>query len=85
MKGSNKMCQECELREELKKAGIPDIVDIRELADFLDISPRRIYALARDGIISQSSRGKYNLLASIEGYVSYLKDQVIVQRVEHRY
>ena len=79
------MCKECELREELKKAGISATVDVHELAEYLDLSIRRIYALARDGIISQSSRGQYNLLASIEGYVSYLKDQVIASRVEHRY
>ena len=79
------MCHECKLRAELRKSGISDDVTVYELAEYLNLSARRVYALARDGIISQSSRGRYNLISSIEGYISYLKNEVIARRVEHRY
>ena len=79
------MCEECRLRKELKKAGIPDLVNVQDLSEHFGISPRRIQQLANDGVIPKSIKGQYNLIVCIQRYISYLKDQVIAQRVEHRY
>lgn len=79
------MCDECKLREELKRAGVPDLVDIHELGDYLNLSSRRIQQLAREGIIPMVNRGKYDLIKCIQNYIIYLKDQVIAKHVERRY
>lgn len=85
MKTFKKRCTECQIREQLKKSGIPETVTVNELSEYLDISARKVQELAREGIISKgSNRGEYNLLDSISNYISYLKDQVIAKRVERR-
>jgi phage terminase Nu1 subunit (DNA packaging protein) len=39
-----------------------------ELAEFLGLSPRRINALARNGIIPKPARGRYPLRACVQAY-----------------
>ena len=79
------MCEECRLRTELKKAGIPGLVNVQDLSEYLDISPRRIQQLSKDKVIPKSIRGQYNLIVCIQRYISYLKDEVIARHAEHRY
>ncbi len=49
-------------------------VTARRLAYLFRISERRIQQLAVDGIIKKEARGRYNLAASVRGYVQFLQD-----------
>lgn len=44
-----------------------------ELADWLGLTDRRIRQLAKDGIVAKSRRGRYDLKASIKGYVNWIR------------
>lgn len=43
------------------------------IAKLLCISERRLQQLAREGTIPKTSRGKYPLIASVQGYVRFLQ------------
>lgn len=48
---------------------------IAVIAKLLDLSERRVQQLSRDGVIPKATRGQYDLIASVRGYVRYLRDQ----------
>jgi hypothetical protein len=43
------------------------------VAKLLCITERRLQQLAREGVVPKSSRGKYPLIGSVQGYVRYLQ------------
>ncbi len=45
------------------------------IAKLLDLSERRVQQLSREGVIPKATRGQYNLIGSVRGYVRYLRDQ----------
>lgn len=45
------------------------------VAKLLDISPRRLQQLHKEGVIPKGSRGKYPLVASVQGYIHYLRER----------
>jgi len=45
------------------------------IAKLLDLSERRVQQLAREGVIPKETRGQYDLVGSVQGYVRYLRDQ----------
>lgn len=45
------------------------------IAKLLDLSERRVQQLSREGVIPKATRGQYDLIASVRGYVRYLRDQ----------
>ena len=47
------------------------IVTTRELAEFLDVSARRIQQYVKDGIIRNAGRGKFNLKEAVQDFYSY--------------
>lgn len=47
--------------------------DLNNIADLLDITPRRLQQLAKDGFIPKNRRGKYPLVGSVQGYIRYLR------------
>ena len=47
------------------------------IAKLLDLSERRIQQLSREGVIPKATRGQYDLIGSVRGYVSYLRDQAV--------
>jgi len=49
---------------------------IKEISEYIGISPRRIQQLAREGMIPREGRGEYDLKAVVQGYISYLKVQL---------
>lgn len=47
----------------------------KELSEYLGLSDRRIRQLFKQGIVIKSQRGKYDLKASVLGYVNSLRDK----------
>lgn len=47
------------------------------IAKLLDLSERRVQQLSREGIIPKATRGQYDLVGSVRGYVQYLRDQAV--------
>lgn len=47
------------------------------IAKLLDLSERRIQQLSREGVIPKATRGQYDLVGSVRGYVRYLRDQAV--------
>jgi phage terminase Nu1 subunit (DNA packaging protein) len=47
------------------------------IAKLLDLSERRVQQLSREGVIPKATRGQYNLIGSVRGYVRYLRDQAV--------
>ncbi|GGB62715.1 hypothetical protein GCM10011316_38250 [Roseibium aquae] len=45
------------------------------IAKLLDLSERRVQQLSREGVLPKATRGKYDLIGSVRGYVRYLRDQ----------
>lgn len=50
------------------------------LARLFNLTPRRVQQLASDGVIPRVSRGKYPLVASVQGYTKFLQDRVTGDR-----
>ena len=47
--------------------------DVGQVAALLDLTPRRIQQLAKDGIIPKAVGGRYNLPVCVRGYVGFLQ------------
>lgn len=47
------------------------------IAKLLDLSERRVQQLGREGVIPKATRGQYDLIGSVRGYVRYLRDQAV--------
>lgn len=54
-------------------ARLPSIVQKRELADLLELSPRHIQRLGERGVLERTDRGQYRLSPSLAGYLRYVK------------
>lgn len=54
-----------------------EIIEVteKELSEYLGLSDRRIRQLFKQGIVVKSQRGKYDLKASVLGYVNFLRDK----------
>ena len=48
---------------------------LRVIAKLLDLSERRVQQLSREGVIPKATRGQYDLIGSVRGYVRYLREQ----------
>jgi phage terminase Nu1 subunit (DNA packaging protein) len=47
------------------------------LAKLFHLTERRVQQLAKEGILVKSAQGKYDLVASVQGYVKYLQDRAM--------
>lgn len=50
---------------------------IAVIAKLLDLSERRVQQLSREGVIPKATRGQYDLVGAVQGYVRYLRDQAV--------
>ena len=52
-----------------------DVVEVteKELSEYLGLSDRRVRQLATQGVVIKSRRGRYDLKASVQGYINQLK------------
>ena len=48
-----------------------------------NLTERRIQQLAADGVIPRAARGKYPLIGTIRGYVTYLQERTLGEGVVH--
>jgi len=48
---------------------------IKTLCSLLDLTPQRIQQLTAEGILVKVARGRYDLVKSVRGYISYLRDR----------
>jgi len=59
----------------MKQNGQPWVVDINRLVEALSLSRARVYDLVRNGTIPRASRGQYDLVACVRGYIQQLRLQ----------
>ena len=50
---------------------------IAVISKLLDLSPRRVYQLANEGVIPRAEKGRYELVPAVRGYIRYLRDRAI--------
>lgn len=50
-------------------------ISLSTLSFLLDLTERRVQQLAREGIVVRKKAGCYDLIASIQGYIRYLRTQ----------
>ncbi|RDH80828.1 MAG: terminase small subunit, Nu1 [endosymbiont of Seepiophila jonesi] len=51
-------------------------VPVFQLANLLDLDPRRVQQLSGEDVVAKADRGSYYLARSVRGNVSYLRDRV---------
>ncbi len=83
MKIENRTQKECQKRHKRGQKLInsyqiqPDILEklctVNEIAAILGVTPRRIQQLSKVGILKKTGHGKYELIASLQCYLKYLK------------
>jgi len=54
----------------------PGTITVAQASKLLMISPRRLRQLAADGHIPPAVRGRYPLAATVQGYLSFLKESI---------
>jgi len=52
-------------------------LSLANLSKLLDVTPRRVQQLAKDGVIPAPERGKYELIGSVQGYVKFLRARAV--------
>ena len=50
-----------------------ELVSVEHLAEFLNLTARRVQQLASDGVIPRTDRGAYELAPAVRAYVRYLQ------------
>ncbi|MEQ1788823.1 MAG: hypothetical protein ABL857_00115 [Rickettsiales bacterium] len=50
-------------------------VPVAALARLFNLTERRVQQLAHDGIIPKASKGRYDLIPAVQGYVKYLQNR----------
>ncbi|MFH0351042.1 MAG: hypothetical protein ACHBMF_03785 [Chromatiales bacterium] len=55
---------------------------VEAISKLLNLTPRRIQQLVREGVIPRPERGKYDLIRTIRGYVKYLQERAEGRGVE---
>jgi phage terminase Nu1 subunit (DNA packaging protein) len=48
--------------------------DVQTIASLLQLTPRRLQQLAKEGYIEVDDRGRYPLVGAVRGYIRYLKE-----------
>ena len=52
------------------------VYPVSTIAKLLNLTERRVQQLSKDGVIPRSIKGKYDLVAAVQGYAKYLQDIV---------
>jgi phage terminase Nu1 subunit (DNA packaging protein) len=53
----------------------PVVVTTAEISEIFGLSDRRVQQLVKEGALVKVSRGKYDLKASVQRYIEYIKEQ----------
>ncbi|MBI5234205.1 MAG: hypothetical protein HY880_07605 [Deltaproteobacteria bacterium] len=51
-----------------------DTVSVKELAYYLDLTPRRVQQLAKAGILRKLKRGEYELVPCLHAYIRHMRE-----------
>lgn len=54
-------------------------VDVGTLAKLFNLTAVRIQQLAKDGVVTKTERGRYDLWSSIRGYIKFLQERKVNQ------
>jgi hypothetical protein len=54
----------------------PAGVDVSQVASLLNLTPRRVQQLAKEGVIPKPERGRYQIAGCVRGYIAYLQKSV---------
>lgn len=54
----------------------PQTYPVKTIAHLLKLTERRVQQLSKDGVIPRASRGRYEIEAAVQGYVTFLQDRV---------
>ena len=57
----------------------PTPIPVKPLSELLNISGTRIRQLVEEGVIVKLEKGRYDLWASVEGYIKFLQDRRVNQ------
>jgi len=55
----------------------PATHSLETISKLLDLSPRRVQQLSKEGVIPKAERGRYELVPAVRGYIRYLKERSI--------
>jgi len=50
------------------------MADLQTISKLLKLSDRRVQQLAKDGVLPKASRGEYDSIRCVHGYIDYLKN-----------
>lgn len=50
---------------------------VTRMASLLMLTERRVQQLAKDSVLPKSARGKYELIPTVQAYISYLRDRAV--------
>lgn len=50
---------------------------LETISKLLDLTPRRVQQLSKEGVIPKSERGRYELVPAVRGYINYLRERSI--------
>ena len=56
---------------------------VSTIAKLFNLTERRVQQLASEGVIPKPERGKYDLVASVRGYIAYLQDRAFGKEITH--
>jgi phage terminase Nu1 subunit (DNA packaging protein) len=55
----------------------PATHSLETISKLLDLTPRRVQQLSKEGVIPKAERGRYELVPAVRGYIRYLKERSI--------
>jgi phage terminase Nu1 subunit (DNA packaging protein) len=50
---------------------------LETICKLLDLTPRRVQQLSKEGVIPKAERGRYELVPAVQGYIRYLRDRAV--------
>ena len=56
---------------------------VSTIAKLFNLTERRVQQLASEGVIPKPERGKYDLVASVRGYIAYLQERAFGKEIIH--
>jgi phage terminase Nu1 subunit (DNA packaging protein) len=59
----------------------PATYPLDTISKLLDLTPRRVQQLAKEGVIPRAEHGRYELVPAVRGYIRYLKERSIAPGV----
>lgn len=57
-----------------------NLQSVRVIARILNLTERRVQQLASEGIIPKASRGRYDFVESVRGYIGHLREEIDIRQ-----